>query len=155
MRQFDLDEYLKDTTQKVVTREGKSVRIICTDVLDIIFPIIALVLEDGEEYAKSFKKDGVYNRRDTPSPNDLFFADKETYRPYKDAKEVLDAITAHGQYVKDGDTYRLLKKFTLMEDGSIRYKFSGMRDVAYIEWKQLYNRLTWADGTPFGVLEEE
>lgn len=31
MRQFDLDEYLKNPNRKVVTRDGRSVRIVCTD----------------------------------------------------------------------------------------------------------------------------
>ena len=31
MKQFDLDEYLANPSKKVVTRDGRSVRIICTD----------------------------------------------------------------------------------------------------------------------------
>lgn len=31
MKQFNLKEYLKDPNKKVVTRDGKNVRIICTD----------------------------------------------------------------------------------------------------------------------------
>ena len=31
MKQFDLKEYLKGPNKKVVTRDGRNVRIICTD----------------------------------------------------------------------------------------------------------------------------
>lgn len=31
MKQFNLDEYLKNPQKKVITREGLSVRIICTN----------------------------------------------------------------------------------------------------------------------------
>ena len=31
MKQFSLEEYLKDTSRKVVTRDGRPARIICTD----------------------------------------------------------------------------------------------------------------------------
>ena len=31
MKQFSLDEYLKDPSRKVVTRDGRPVRIVCTD----------------------------------------------------------------------------------------------------------------------------
>ena len=42
MRPFNLDEYLKDPSRKVVTRDGKSVRIICTDAKGIC-PVVGLV----------------------------------------------------------------------------------------------------------------
>lgn len=31
MKEFNLDEYLKDPSQKVITKDGRKVRIICTD----------------------------------------------------------------------------------------------------------------------------
>ena len=44
MKQFSLDEYLKNPNRKVVTRDGRNVRIICTDKVDRDGkPIIALV----------------------------------------------------------------------------------------------------------------
>ncbi len=33
MEQFNLEEYLKNSNRKVVTRDGKSVRIVCTDMI--------------------------------------------------------------------------------------------------------------------------
>ena len=32
MKEFNLNEYLKNPSQKVVTRDGRVVRIVCTDV---------------------------------------------------------------------------------------------------------------------------
>ena len=40
MKQFDLQEYLKNPSRKVVTRDGRDVRIICTN-YDSFSPIIA------------------------------------------------------------------------------------------------------------------
>ena len=43
MKQFNLEEYLKNPSRKVVTRDGRNVRIICTDKRGTNFPIVALV----------------------------------------------------------------------------------------------------------------
>ena len=42
MKQFSLEEFKKNPNRKVVTRDGKQVRIICTDA-DRKNPIVALV----------------------------------------------------------------------------------------------------------------
>lgn len=42
MKPFNLEEYLANPSRKVVTRDGRKVRIICTDAKGV-FPIIALV----------------------------------------------------------------------------------------------------------------
>ena len=50
MKQFNLKEYLKDPNKKVVTRDGRNVRIICTDRQGGDRPILALCFEsDGIE----------------------------------------------------------------------------------------------------------
>ena len=46
MKQFSLEEYLKNPDRKVVTRNGLPVRIICTDRKDK-WPIVALVTDDN------------------------------------------------------------------------------------------------------------
>ena len=72
MKQFELDEYLKNPSRKVVTMNGDSVRIICTDRLGE-FPIIGLVRTDNVEKVTSYLNSGrVY--REVPSECDLFFA---------------------------------------------------------------------------------
>lgn len=72
MKEFNLNEYLKDPSKKVVTRDGREVRIICTDFKSSCYPIIALVRKnENEEVTLYYKKSG----RDIYHPNfDLFFA---------------------------------------------------------------------------------
>lgn len=42
MKQFNLDEYLKNPNRKIVTRDGRAVRIICIDKKSDAWPIVAL-----------------------------------------------------------------------------------------------------------------
>ena len=61
MKQFNLEEYLKNPSKKVVTRMGRKVRIICTDREDSIYPIIALIKDDKREseILVTYTKDGI------------------------------------------------------------------------------------------------
>ena len=70
MKQFNLEEYLKDPSKKVVTRDRKAVKIHCTN-YDSRQPIIAEI--EGHNYSQSFTKDGRYYIDDRNSPYDLFF----------------------------------------------------------------------------------
>ena len=70
MKQFSLEEYLKNPNRKVVTRDGRNVKIHCTDYTDDSF-IIAKI--EGEDCSHSFYKNGSYIG-DKKSPRDLFFA---------------------------------------------------------------------------------
>ena len=49
MKQFNLQEYLENPSHKIVTRDGRSVRIICTDVKGYC-PILALATYNGIEF---------------------------------------------------------------------------------------------------------
>ena len=73
MKQFNLEEYLKNPSKKVVTRDGRSARIICTDFDNPIYPVIGEI--KGAEWPTSFTASG---RQDAvgESPIDLFFASK-------------------------------------------------------------------------------
>ena len=71
MKQFNLDEYLKNPLKKVVTRVGESVRIICTDYYGEK-PIIAKI--EGCENSYPFYEDGRFLSYGEPSNCDLFFA---------------------------------------------------------------------------------
>ena len=74
MKEFSLEEYLKNPERKVVTRDGRKVRILCTDRKGDT-PIIALVNDanDGQEYGYAFYSDGKFFR-DGNEELDLFFA---------------------------------------------------------------------------------
>ena len=75
MEQFSLEKYLANPSRKVVTRDGRNARIICTDRRDLNFPIIALIenISGGGEKACSYTKDGRHYT-DCPDIFDLFFA---------------------------------------------------------------------------------
>ena len=75
MKQFSLKEYLKNPNQKVVTRNGEKVRIICTDRKIEHFPIVALCTSTitGQETCRSYGINGNYNAYDQ-SVLDLMFA---------------------------------------------------------------------------------
>ena len=73
MKQFNLQEYLAHPEQKIVTRDGKKVRIICTDAKSI-YPVIGLV-DNGicGERLISCQKNGRESNDICESANDLFF----------------------------------------------------------------------------------
>lgn len=71
MKQFSLEEYLKNPSRQVVTRYGKRVRIICTD-YENRKPIVGLVKEK-EEIIFTFTKDGKLLENGEKSFVDLFF----------------------------------------------------------------------------------
>ena len=75
MEQFSLEKYLANPSRKVVTRNGRNIRIVCTDKRDLNFPIIALIetIPGGEEVAHSYTKDGKYYTA-CSDILDLFFA---------------------------------------------------------------------------------
>lgn len=73
MKPFDLKEYLKDPNKKVVTRDGRNVRIICTDRHGGDRPILALCSSsDGIEDCLSCLSNGKLSPS-TDSCVDLFF----------------------------------------------------------------------------------
>ena len=76
MKEFSLEEYLKNPNREVVTRDGRKVRIICTDRKNHDSqPIIALVENDeDEEKARSYKIDGKWSIDGLGNSFDLFFA---------------------------------------------------------------------------------
>ena len=79
MKPFSLEEYLKNPSRRVVTRDGQEVRILCTDMKSdsCLFPIVALNKdEEGIEYLKYYTKEGKYYI-DRNCSFDLFFAPKK------------------------------------------------------------------------------
>ena len=78
MKPFNLEEYLKNPNRELVTRNGKSVRIICTDRKDVIYPIVALVSNnsDEEKNPMCYTKEGKFYPNGS-SNSDLFFATKK------------------------------------------------------------------------------
>ena len=72
MKQFNLEEYLKNPSKKIVTRDGRNVTIHCTDYIDKGSGSVIAKIE-GNMYSYSFREDGSYvDHKETN--NDLFFA---------------------------------------------------------------------------------
>ena len=73
MKRFNLEEYLKNPSKKVVTRDGRNARIICTNAKNN-YPIVALIeMPNGRERQPfGYKKDGTIT--DEKLSCDLFFA---------------------------------------------------------------------------------
>lgn len=76
MEQFSLEEYLKKPSRKVVTRDGRSARIICTDMKNSCpicsdFSIVTLISDDKGEFILTYKEDGRLSSDDNDF--DLFF----------------------------------------------------------------------------------
>ena len=69
MRQFNLKEYLKNPSRKVVTRDGRNTTIHCTNFRGI-FPIIAEIESVGKSF--SYNEDGKTSYVGS-SVYDLFF----------------------------------------------------------------------------------
>ena len=114
MRPFSLKEYLKNPSLKVVTRDGRNVRIICTDAKGN-FPIIALVeTPNNTEVALRLSEDGYFYSNGEDSRN-LFFAtekqerwvniykDKENYYPGRyfssTKEEAVNLICIDAKYI--------------------------------------------------------
>ena len=75
MEQFSLEKYLKNPNRKIITKDGKSVRIICTDRRGYnVRPIAALItIPNGDEIIKTYWEDGVETHGYEDNTNDLFF----------------------------------------------------------------------------------
>ena len=73
MKSFNLEEYLANPSRKIVTKEGKPVRIICTDVKGASYSVLALVDKGDYEAPTLYTKKGEYSLG-TEGSYDLFFA---------------------------------------------------------------------------------
>lgn len=72
MEQFSIEKYLKNPNRKIITRDGRNVRIICVDRNYKDLPIVALIQTKDGEVVSSHTKDGSYLDY-MQCPRDLFF----------------------------------------------------------------------------------
>lgn len=77
MEQFDLQEYLKNPDRKIVTRDGRSARIVCTDGSDEKYPIIALIQSKDGKDVNTYTIEGSDIEDGYESQSDLLFAPKK------------------------------------------------------------------------------
>ena len=116
MEQFSLEKYLANPSRKVVTRDGRNARIICTDMKSTTYPVVALI-ENGSGYEQlfTFSKNGEYAVNES-SISDLFFApEKHTgwvniYKSKYDGYELSQVYqrkedAESEKYINDSDVY--------------------------------------------------
>lgn len=73
MKQFSLNEYLKNPNRKIITRDGKDARIICTNRNHHKYSVVALIQKDCAEIVQCYTTEGRY-MGGMQSAEDLFFA---------------------------------------------------------------------------------
>ena len=101
MKQFNLEEYLKNPSRKVVTRNGSKVRIICTDKKGDC-PIVALIERSDDVYEETvtYKENGKFFG-DTSYRYDLFFAPEKHEGWVNLYRGALDVIYAGCVYTSE------------------------------------------------------
>ena len=117
MEQFSLEEYQKNPSREVITRDGRSVRIVCTDMIGTAYPILAICRVDAtHDCYYSYTITGK-NSLNKDSHLNLFFAPEEhegwinLYRmdygiyansdvyPTKEEAERYGKFSSHASYV--------------------------------------------------------
>lgn len=128
MKQFNLEEYLKNPNKKVVTRDGRSVRIICTDrVSEQGYPLLALVMTDGNECVRTYNTYGEFYTSNTNHALDLFFA------PEKHEGWVNIYKHNDGHYEGDGNIYNTEEECKANQTSCYRYQYLT---TIKIEWEE-------------------
>ena len=75
MEQFSLEKYLANPSRKLVTGDGRKVKILCTN-RKSPYPIVALVEnhDSNTEDVYSYRENGLYSLFSLSEQNNLFFA---------------------------------------------------------------------------------
>lgn len=81
MKQFNLKEYLENPERKIITRNGRDIRIICINRKNEDYPIVALLIDStgNHEETYHYTMDGKWVKGETNSL-DLFFAPEKHER---------------------------------------------------------------------------
>ena len=97
MKSFNLKEHLEHPEWKVVTREGKPVRILCTDLDDNDYPVAAAT---KNRHVDKYTADGLF-QAGKETKYDLFFASEKhegwviiSKLPFTDSFEIFPEIFA-------------------------------------------------------------
>ena len=101
MEQFSLEKYLANPSRKVVTRDGRSVRIVCTDMKNTPYPIVALITDKKVgEFCIEYTSDGKFRNLDIEYTLDLFFV-PETHEGWINVYRYSDGGHAYAGAVYD------------------------------------------------------
>lgn len=124
MKQFDLQEYLKNPQKKIVTSDGECARIICTD-RNPDYPIVALVGE--KTIVNCYTKKGEYFGDAVSNSRDLFFA------PEKKTGWINVSRIAQGNA---GEITYTGAVYPTKEEAIAGYSGVGLLDTIKIEWEE-------------------
>ena len=122
MKQFSLEEFKKNPNRKVVTREGKPVKIIYTEA-EGNYPIIGLISLEGGERPESFAENGKYINNNG-SDSDLFFEPEK-----KDGWVNVYRLNEH--YMNAGNLVFKTKEEAVKSISSEYYV-----DTAHVTWEE-------------------
>ena len=98
MKPFNLEEYLANPSRNIVTRDGRRVRIICTDAKGNNLPIVALIEDENNvDEVCTFTKDGIWSSLGEESTLDLFLTEKREgwinlYRPKTSSQYIASSL---------------------------------------------------------------
>ena len=122
MKQFNLAEYLENPDRRIITKDGRSVRIICTDRKSDTFPIVVLIEGCYQENICEYTKDGLYSRGVECTCN-LFFA------PIKKEGWV-------NMYKTRSGATQIGKIYSSKEEAEMGRKDANYISTAKIEWEE-------------------
>ena len=126
MKQFDLKEYLANPSRKLVTGDGRKVKILCTN-RKSPYPIVALVENHDNDYENvcSYRENGLYSLYSLSEENNLFFA-PETHEGWINVYRYSDGGRAYAGAVYDS------------KEDAEKLKVSGKNYVTTIklEWEE-------------------
>lgn len=123
MKQFSLEEFKKNPNRKVVTRDGHSVRIICTDAFGKS-PVVGLIKFDDKELVDKFMEDGSWFNNGLDYERDLFFAPEK-----KEGWVNIYKLNEH--YMRAGDLV-----FKTKEEAAKSISSEDYVDTVHIEWEE-------------------
>ena len=126
MEQFSLEKYLANPSRKLVTGDGRKVKILCTN-RKSTYPIVALVEnhDSDNESVYSYRENGLYSMFSQSEENNLFFA-PETHEGW---------INIYRN--EDEDYYKGMVIFSSKEDAKKRKMFDeNYVTTIKIEWEE-------------------
>ena len=117
MEQFSLEKYLANPSRKLVTGDGRKVKILCTN-RKSPYPVVALVEnhDSNTEDVYSYRENGLYSLFSLSEQNNLFFAPekhegwvniyKSNYGGYELSQVYQRKEDAENEkYINDSDIY--------------------------------------------------
>lgn len=151
-KQFDLNYYLEHPETKVVTRDGRSVRILCTDLEDANYPIAAACVNSGKNgaHVDSFTPSGkVLFNSYTENNRDLFFD-----LPDSKIKRIPLTFEDMVERIKSGKTMWLINDrgivFNIIDFDfdNVYYIYGGSKEIIPDSYEEAMKGTMFVNGDP-------